>query len=275
MHAEEEERAVSLVPLFVVAGVCLFVLAASALALLSLYTKVEQGTALIINKLNAEPEVTFTGGFVLPIIHRAERLDISVKIIDVDRRGSTGLICRDNIRADITARFFVRVGATREDVLKVARTLGCARASDHATLVELFASKFSEALKTVGKQFEFEQLYSDRDQLKDRLLEQIGLDLDGFRLDDAVIDFLEQTPLGQLDRQNILDAQGILKIQRTLELTGRVDALTSQRDRLRQELDALQREHAALVKTLTATRERINAPDFSYTAIDELRALLG
>ena len=36
------------------------------------YRKVDQGWALIINKMKDEPEVTFTGGVVLPIIHRSE-----------------------------------------------------------------------------------------------------------------------------------------------------------------------------------------------------------
>jgi uncharacterized membrane protein YqiK len=36
--------------------------------------------------------------------------------------------------------------------------------------------------------------------------------LNGFVLDDAAIDFLEQTPLTMLDPDNILDAEGIKKI---------------------------------------------------------------
>ena len=32
------------------------------------YRKVDQGSALIINRLRAVPDVTFTGGVVLPII---------------------------------------------------------------------------------------------------------------------------------------------------------------------------------------------------------------
>ena len=38
------------------------------------YNKVEQGQALIINKLRAEPEISTTGGMVIPIIHKKEIL---------------------------------------------------------------------------------------------------------------------------------------------------------------------------------------------------------
>ena len=141
-----------------------------------------------------------------PIIHRAEIMDISVKTIEIDRRGKDGLICKDNIRADIKVAFFVRVNKTPEDVLKVAQAIGCARASDQETLEELFAAKFSEALKTVGKQLEFEELYTKRDEFKDQIIEVIGKDLNGYILDDAAIDYLEQTPLEALDQDNIMDA---------------------------------------------------------------------
>ena len=78
-------------------------------------------------------------------------MDISVKTIEISRMGKDGLICRDNIRADIRITFFVRVNKTVEDVIKVAQAIGAERASDQATLQELFNAKFSEALKTVGK----------------------------------------------------------------------------------------------------------------------------
>ncbi|MCA9574277.1 MAG: hypothetical protein H6726_02700 [Sandaracinaceae bacterium] len=177
-----------------------------------MYRKVDQGRALIINGLRGEPKVTFTGGLIIPVITRAEVMDISVKTIEIDRRGKEGLICRDNIRADIKVNFFVRVNKTVNDVLKVAQAIGCSRASDQATIEDLFNAKFSEALKTVGKRLDFEDLYNKREEFRDQIVNVIGQDLNGFVLEDAAIDFLEQTPLEHLDPHNILDAQGIRKI---------------------------------------------------------------
>ncbi|MEZ4464410.1 MAG: hypothetical protein R3F43_07810 [bacterium] len=193
-------------------AVVLVVLVGLMIIIAKFYRKVDQGRALIINKMKTEPEVTFTGGVVYPIIHRAEVMDISVKTIELERSGHEGLICKDNIRADIKVTFFVRVNKTTEDVLKVAQSIGCVRASDQRTLEELFAAKFAEALKTVGKRLEFEQLYTQRDDFKDQIIEVIGQDLNGYVLEDAAIDFLEQTPMEKLDPKNILDAQGIRKI---------------------------------------------------------------
>ncbi len=176
-----------------------------------LYRKVDQGRALIVNKMN-KVEVNFMGGLVIPVVHRSEVMDISVKTIEIARTGTEGLICKDNIRADIKVTFFVRVNKTEEDVLKVAQAIGTNRASHQETLEELFSAKFSEALKTVGKVLDFEELYTRRHDFKEKILENIGEDLNGYVLDDAAIDFLEQTPMTNLDPKNVLDAQGIRKI---------------------------------------------------------------
>ncbi|AKU98896.1 Inner membrane protein YqiK [Labilithrix luteola] len=196
-----------------VATAAVFIVILGVLALVArFYRQVEQGRALIVNTMRSEPVVAFTGAVVYPIINRAEVMDLSVKTIDIDRRGKEGLICNDNIRADINVTFFIRVNKTRDDVLKVAQSIGCARASDPKTLEELYSAKFAEALKTVGKHFNFEQLYTKRDDFKDKIIEVIGKDLNGFILDDAAIDYLEQTPLDALDKDNIMDADGIRKI---------------------------------------------------------------
>jgi uncharacterized membrane protein YqiK len=198
----------------VIVGIILLVMTLFVIGVMiaKFYRKVEQGKALIVNKMKAEPEVTFTGATVLPIIHKAEVMDISVKTIEIDRRAKDGLICRDNIRADIKVTFFVRVNKTVEDVIKVAQSIGCVRASDPQTLEALFSAKFSEGLKTVGKQLDFVDLYTKRHEFRDAIINLIGRDLNGYVLEDAAIDYLEQTPIVNLDPMNILDAQGIRKI---------------------------------------------------------------
>ncbi|MFD9983982.1 flotillin family protein [Streptomyces massasporeus] len=192
-------------------GVLVAVTLLAVLLVSRLFRKVEQGKALIVSKLR-KVDVTFTGQVVLPVLHKAEVMDISVKAIEITRTGKDGLICQDNIRADIRITFFVKVNKTVEDVIKVAQAVGTARASDRDTLQELFHAKFSEALKTVGKQLDFTDLYTKREELRYRIIEVIGVDLNGYHLEDAAIDYLEQTPVAQLDPANVLDAQGIRKI---------------------------------------------------------------
>lgn len=210
--------------IFVAVGVGVFLIVAILVMWARFYRKVDQGQALIVNKMRNEPEVFFTGSVVLPIVHRSEVMDISLKTITLERRGKDGLICQDNIRADIKVSFYVRVNKTRDAVLQVAQTIGVRRASDRETLEDLFLARFSEALKTVGKRLDFEELYEKRNEFKDQIIEVIG-DLNGYVLQDAAIDYLEQTALENLDPNNILDAQGIRKIT---ELTSQQNIRTNE-----------------------------------------------
>ncbi len=211
------------------------------------YNKVPQGTALIVNDLSSSPKVHFTGAIVYPVIYKKELMKISLITLEVDRRGKDGLICRDNMRADITVAFYLRVNETPQDVLKVAKAIGAERASDKAAVNELFNAKFSEALKTVGKQIDFVKLFENRQDFRDRIVEVIGNDLNGYVLEDVAIDYLEQTSKASLDPSNILDAEGIRKIT---ELTAAQNVITNELER---------NEQLAITKKNVETREAMLA----------------
>ncbi|MFL1576148.1 flotillin family protein [Riemerella anatipestifer] len=191
------------------------VIAIAALGLifwiLSMYKKTVQGVVLLRTGYGGA-KVFFNAGVVIPIIHRLEQMDISVKKLEISREGKDGLICKDNMRADIQVAFFVRVNKSVDDIINVGQTIGCQRASDISTLRELFEAKFSEALKTVGKKFDFIELYEARSEFRQEILNIIGTDLNGYVLDDCAIDYLEQTKLEYLNKDNILDSEGIKKI---------------------------------------------------------------
>ena len=212
----------------VVIGAIVLVLVAVFLMYSAFYIKVPQGTALIVNDLSAKPKVHFTGAMVYPIIYKKEYMRISLITLEIDRRGVDGLICKDNIRADISVAFYLRVNETVEDVLKVAKNIGVQRASDRDAVYSLFSAKFSEALKTVGKQIEFVSLFEDRITFRESIVEVIGSDLNGYVLEDVAIDYLEQTPKDRLNPDNIMDAEGIRKIT---ELTASQNIVTNEIER--------------------------------------------
>ena len=110
-----------LLPIATWIGIGIIFLLGIAALFKAFYYKVEQGTALIVNDMSDTPKVKFTGGLVYPVIHKKELMKISLITLEVDRRGKDGLICKDNMRADITVAFYLRVNETPEDILKVAK----------------------------------------------------------------------------------------------------------------------------------------------------------
>ena len=202
-------------PSIITIGISILIIALFVLGIFAMvsrfYKKASQGQALVKTGAGGI-KISFNGMIVVPVLHRMEIMDISLKTIVITRIGQDGLVCKDNMRADIKVAFFVRVNQMEDDVKKVAQSVGCERASSKEALILLFDAKFSEALKTVGKKFDFVDLYNKRDEFRKEIIDIIGTDLNGYILDDAAIDYLEQTPVDTLDPKNILDAEGIKKI---------------------------------------------------------------
>ncbi|QEG21757.1 flotillin family protein [Mariniblastus fucicola] len=253
---------------FMILGGALFFIAVGAFVfMLRYYRKVNQGSAIVRNGMGGT-NVSFSGDWVIPILHKAELMDISVKRIEIDRSGEDGLICRDNMRADIKVCFFVRVNKTKEDVERVAQFLGCDRASDETALRALFEPKFSEALKTVGKQFDFVELYNSREKFREQILRIIGTDLNGYVLDDAAIDYLEQTDLEKLNPNNVLDAEGIKKItDLTAEEITRANFIQREKEKTLKKQDVEARE-----AILALERQQVEAEEKQQREIAEVTA---
>ena len=164
----------------------------------------------------------------IPFAHRWDIMDISIQKLVVARKGKEGLICKDNIRADIEVAFYVRVHPDPERIKEVAVAVGADRASDPELLRELFEAKFSDALKAAGKQMEFADLYVKRVEFRTMVEDFIGSDLNGYELNDVAIDYLEQAARDDHDPGNVLDAQGIKKIN---DITAGQTELTNERTR--------------------------------------------
>ncbi|MEX0335974.1 peptidase [Vibrio tubiashii] len=188
--------------------------------LTSRYKKVRgEGDALIVNGLD-RTRASLTGTFVWPVINQFEYMDITRKKISVTRSGRKdqegeeyeGLHCRDNIRADLKVDFYIGVNHEEEDIVRVAKLFTAHEASNLERLKEHFQPKFSEALKTAVKQFEFEELLTNRRAFRDAVVQVIGSEMDGFKIYDVVIDKIDQTALDAHNPNNILDVEGIRKI---------------------------------------------------------------
>lgn len=263
-----------IMPVLVYGGAFVGILLFLALLFNAFYKKIPQGYAMIVNDMSAKPKVYFTGGFVLPVVHKMEVMKVSLITLELDRRAKDGLICKDNLRADINVAFYLRVNETQDDVLKVAKAIGVDRASDREAVNELFNAKFSEALKTVGKKMNFLELFENRIQFREQIIEVIGQDLNGYVLEDVAIDYLEQTPRSALDPHNILDSEGIRRITEVTATqsieTNRLEkdeqlAISKKNVETREALLALERQEADAVARQKREVETLKAREEAET----------
>ncbi len=185
--------------------------------------KAAPGQALVKTGFGADaPRVYLSSAFVVPLFNRVDTIDLTVKTVRIVRRKYESLSCADGIRAEVEVDFYIKINSIGEDIGHVATTIGCGRASDTEILRELFEAKFADALKTAGAKLTFDQLYQNRRLFRDEILKALGQEgegevvLNGYKLDDVAIQFLEQLPLEQHNEDNVLDSRGRKEIaQRT------------------------------------------------------------
>ncbi len=159
--------------------------------LVKCYKMPSQGQALIRSGFGGT-FVSFNGKIVVPILQKAQYLDITLKRLVIELQGSEALTCKDGTQADVKAAFFVRINPTVEDVKNVVQKLGIEKAADVETLNEMFNTQFFEALKTVSQNNNYEEL-TNREMFKEKVMNALPASLDGYILDTVTIDYLEKT----------------------------------------------------------------------------------
>ncbi len=222
------------------------------------FVKAEAGEALVKTGFGlATPGVSLSSAFVIPLIHRVDTLDLTVKTVRIVRREHESLSCADGIRAEVEVDFYIKINPMEDDIQHVAATIGCDRASNIAILRELFEAKFADALKTAGAKLQFDQLYHNRRAFRDEILAALGEDgdqeivLNGYKLDDVAIQYLEQLPLEMHNEDNVLDARGRKEIaERTSS------EVESANQRLRQkEVTIAEQDREAQVRQLSIEQD--------------------
>ncbi len=158
----------------------------------SLFKKTKEGEALVINGARGS-RVTLSGNIVIPILEKAESINLKIHQIEVFLEGKAGVVTKDNIIADAKATFSVRVNLEPMDIRIVAQSFGTQSTYDTQKVSQLFAPKFEEAIRTVASQFDFETINNEAEKFKVEVLVMIGRDLNGFMLDDLAMNYLTAT----------------------------------------------------------------------------------
>lgn len=169
-----------------------------AIAFARFYRRPGANEALVRSGKGGLQAITGSGLWVVPMLHQYERMDLSVKRIPIACKGPAALACRDDVRADLEVDFLVRVNNTPDDIKAVAQTVGCAQASDPQVLDDLFHARFAEAMAAVCGQFDFADIYADRERFKENILQAVAPDMQGYVVDGCAIKSLARTPGEQL-----------------------------------------------------------------------------
>mgnify|MGYP001058333702 CR=1 FL=1 len=160
------------------------------------------GTQVSLDKIN-----------VYPVLHRVDTIDLSLKALTLKLTEANAMLCKDYIKADVHALFYVKVRPMPDDIRHVASTFDTQQLNNLEYLGQYFLPKFEEALRINGQRFDFADLFKHREEFRNHTLEIIGVELGGFSLEDMVIDHLEQTSLDFYNPEDYLEERGKGKVK--------------------------------------------------------------
>lgn len=159
------------------------------------------------------PHVVIDGGALfIPVVHELMPVTLETMKLEVKRHGPDALICRDFLRVDVSAEFYIRVAKTEEGVKAAATTLGN-DATDPERIRNRLLEKLVSALRTVAATMDLNELHQNREEFASRVLKAVTKDIDpnGLLLETVTISQLDQTDIANLKAENVFDAQGIRK----------------------------------------------------------------
>ncbi|MBN2711297.1 MAG: SPFH domain-containing protein [Planctomycetes bacterium] len=150
------------------------------------FHKVKQGTALIKNGLGGH-QVSFTGMFVVPVIHDYEIMDITARQIDVTFEGQECATFKGGEKADLRVSVWVMPIHTAASILKVAQEVGVDKVNDAQLLAALFRPKFEGTLERVCRGMELDEVLESQDVLRAAMIKEISGNLFGFDIYEVVV----------------------------------------------------------------------------------------
>lgn len=178
-----------------------------------LYQKASAEEALVKTGWGGAKVIIDAGTLVIPVFHRLTKVSLKVIKLNCLREGADALITKDYLRADVHSEFYMRVGATNEQVLNAARSFG-EESWNEEKIDEKVGQKLISALRSVAAKHDLAELHSDRESFASAVQDLVAKEIEpnGLILETVTISRLDQTDPSHLNDNNVFDAQGKKKI---------------------------------------------------------------
>lgn len=183
------------------------------------YRKAAADEAIIRTGMGGQRVCIDRGITAIPVVHEVSRVSLSTIRLHVQRAGRRdSLVTKDKIRANVIVEFYLRVQPEKDAVLLAARSLGT-RTMNVESVRELFEGKVTDSLRSVAANQSFNELHMHRKEFADAVAKILEDELhrNGFKLESVAITNLEQTPLEELDPNDVFDAEGARMITEVVQ----------------------------------------------------------
>ncbi len=155
-------------PVLLVVLIILITIFSFLLLVIKYYKKPIEGEALII----ASPfssRVSLSGTFVMPLFEELEKIDLTIKPIQVKSINDSQLLTKDHVNFDIEATFYLKINHTLEDIKIASSAIGSINTFNNEKVKSFFKNRLIESLKVSVNRISFFNNFNpeSKDQFKE------------------------------------------------------------------------------------------------------------
>jgi uncharacterized membrane protein YqiK len=155
------------------------------------------------------------GGFVLPFLHTLTPVNLQTYSLELCLQGANSLISKDLLRVDVLMVFSVRVAAQVNSIQLAARVLGEINLQ-RDTIKSLLEAEGTAVLRGTAAMMSFNTVHQQRHDFTETVNRRLNLQLRKYGLEvvSTALMKVEQTPKSYYDPQQVLDAQGLMLLEK-------------------------------------------------------------
>lgn len=202
-----------------IAGIVIGVLVIGYISMAALYKSNRKGQAFVRNGVGGEKVVTTGGCLVLPTpLHKVTPVNLETFQFEITLEKEDAIITSDNLRVDLSAIFYMRVGSDVQAISTAAQSLGDKTLNPNL-VKELINSKLVDVLRSCVANRTLNDLHLNRNQFSIDVQKEIEKDLseNGLKLESISIPRLDQTEIQYFKEDNMFDAKGLTIITEVKE----------------------------------------------------------
>lgn len=240
------------------------------------YAKSTLDSALVRTGFGGRRVVTDGGCLALPILHQVQRVSMGALTFTTLRAGREAVLTRDQMRADVSFEFELRVAPTDEGIATAAQALGSRISRSVESVEEVLSGTLVNAIQNAAAARTLEEIHLDRAGFADevsRTVEQQAARL-GLMIVSVSLLHVDQSDLAQWNESNAFNAQGMrrlaelvadqrkarVRIETEADISVRESQLAQHRRQLElkreeREAEIAQQEYLARLETEAKSRE--------------------
>lgn len=240
------------------------------------YAKSTLDSALVRTGFGGRRVVTDGGCLSLPILHQVQRVSMGALSFSIVRSGREAVLTRDQMRADVSFEFELRVQPTEEGIATAAQALGYRIARSVESVQEVLTGTLVDAIQNAAAARSLEDIHLDRAGFTADVAKVVELQATklGLMVVSTSLLHVDQSDLAQWNESNAFNAQGMrrlaelvadqrkarIKIETEADISVRESQLAQHHRQLElkraeREAEITQQEYLAKLEAETKSRE--------------------